>query len=454
MTRKPRGRTDPLEGVIETALDPERFISYNASFDFVRDLEHVEKQIQRLIPTEPSRAVVLYETFLAGCYQKAEEIDDSSGSLGQFVDDVFRGWIRARQAAGAEPDQTVVRLLEWMDDDPYGFASDLDKEAAKVLDKAGLAAFMKQVRARFAAAATAKPTPGESFRRNPDYQLRRWGAALRTLYLAQKDVEAYVGLAQETGLTAQDCHALATMLVARRKPEEALAWVERGVELDKEAPRGSMASHDLARLKRDLLTKLGRGNEALDAAWAEYREHPNKYSYDDLMKYVPKAERTAWHEKAMEAAQGAELHSLMELLLETKELERLAALVRQSKDDALEGVSHYATELAAKKLEKTHPGIAARLWRAQGMRIVKAGKSKYYDAALSNFERAKRCYEKAGLTAEWEKTVSQLRAEHYRKTGFMSGFEDLVAGSGPSDRPSFLERAKTRWGGRQRRDGE
>lgn len=454
MTRKPRGRTDPLEGVIETALDPERFISYNASFDFVRDLEHVEEQIQRLIPTEPSRAVVLYETFLAGCYQKAEEIDDSSGSLGQFVDDVFRGWIRARQAAGAEPDQTVVRLLEWMDDDPYGFASDLDKEAAKVLDKAGLAAFMKQVRARFAAAATAKPTPGESFRRNPDYQLRRWGAALRTLYLAQKDVEAYVGLAQETGLTAQDCHALATMLVARRKPEEALAWVERGVKLDKEAPRGSMASHDLARLKRDLLTKLGRGNEALDAAWAEYREHPNKYSYDDLMKYVPKAERTAWHEKAMEAAQGAELHSLMELLLETKELERLAALVRQSKDDALEGVSHYATELAAKKLEKTHPGIAARLWRAQGMRIVKAGKSKYYDAALSNFERAKRCYEKAGLTAEWEKTVSQLRAEHYRKTGFMSGLEDLVAGSGPSDRPSFLGRAKTRWGGRHRRDGE
>ena len=71
--------------------------------------------------------------------------------------------------------------------------------------------------------------------------------------------------------------------------------------------------------------------------------------------------------------------------------------------------------------------------------------------ALTNFDRAKRCYEKAGLTAEWEKTVNQLRTEHHRKTGFMSGFEDLVAGSGPSDRPSFLERAKTRWGGRQRR---
>jgi len=110
------------------------------------------------------------------------------------------------------------------------------------------------------------------------------------------------------------------------------------------------------------------------------------------MKFVPKAGRTKWHEKAIEAAKGADLHSLMELLLETKELKRLADLVRRSKDSALEGLSHYATEPVAKKLEKTHPGIAARLWCAQGMRIVNAKKSKYYDAALSNFERAKACW--------------------------------------------------------------
>jgi uncharacterized Zn finger protein len=213
-----------------------------------------------------------------------------------------------------------------------------------------------------------------------------------------------------------------------------------------------MAAHDLAKLKRELLTKLGRGNEALDAAWADYREHPSKHTYDDLMKFVPKAERSTWHHKAIEAATGADLHSLMELLLKTKELERLADLVGQSKDSALEGLSHYATEPAAKTLEKTHPAIAARLWRAQGMRIVNAKKSKYYDAALSNFESAKRCFERAGLATKWEKTVSQVRADHHRKTGFMSGFEGLVGGAGPSDEPSFLERAKARWGRPQRRD--
>jgi antirestriction protein ArdC len=48
------------------------------------------------------------------------------------------------------------------------------------------------------------------------------------------------------------------------------------------------------------------------------------------------------------------------------------------------------------KLEKNHPELAARLWRAQGLRIVDAGKSKYYDAAVSNFERAKRLLRACG----------------------------------------------------------
>jgi uncharacterized Zn finger protein len=214
----------------------------------------------------------------------------------------------------------------------------------------------------------------------------------------------------------------------------------------------STAGYELARLHRELLTRLGRGNEAIDAAWAEFQEHPSKYSYDDLMKLVPKSERPSWHAKAMDAAKGADLHSQIELLLDTKEIERLAELVRGATDEALARVSHHATEPAAKKLEKIHPSLAGRLWRAQAMRIVDAKKSKYYQAALLNFERAKRCFERAGLAAEWEETVRHVRAQHHRKTGFMPEFEALAGGSSRGGQPSFLERAKARWGVRDRRD--
>jgi hypothetical protein len=66
-----------------------------------------------------------------------------------FVADLFCGWIKARQAAGADPDQTAALLSAWMDDDPYGFCSGLEKDVAGVLSKAGLASLVAQVRARF-----------------------------------------------------------------------------------------------------------------------------------------------------------------------------------------------------------------------------------------------------------------------------------------------------------------
>ena len=133
-----------------------------------------------------------------------------------------------------------------------------------------------------------------------------------------------------------------------------------------------------------------------------------------------------------------------------RQTERLAGPVRGASDGALEHTTHYATEPPAKKLEKTGPDLSPAC-SAQGMRIVNQKKSKYYDAALENFERAKRCYERAGLAAEWEKTVRLVRDNHSRKAGLISGFEAPAAGARQRRQPSFLESAKARWGGKHGR---
>jgi hypothetical protein len=62
-----------------------------------------------------------------------------------------------------------------MDDDPYAFCYGIEKDAVKVFDKAGLAAFEKRISARFETAATAKPTPGKPLGDQPEH-LRRRGA--------------------------------------------------------------------------------------------------------------------------------------------------------------------------------------------------------------------------------------------------------------------------------------
>ena len=163
------------------------------------------------------------------------------------------------------------------------------------------------------------------------------------------------------------------------------------------------------------------------------------------MRFVPKAERAAWHAKAMDTAERANLGSLIELWLETREVERLVRRLRTATDPEIEELSHYRTEPAARRLAKTHPDVAAKVHRALGMRILKAKKSKYYDAALLHFENAKRCYERSDLHREWAALVTDVRQAHHRKAGFMADFERLAAGRGPSDAPSFLDRARNRW---------
>ena len=163
------------------------------------------------------------------------------------------------------------------------------------------------------------------------------------------------------------------------------------------------------------------------------------------MRYVPPEERKAWHEKAMDASEQGDLSSQIKLWLEKKEIDRLVARIGKATNEELEGLSHYGTEPLARKLERPHPETGARVYRALGMRIVNAGKSKYYGAALDHLEHAKKCYARAGLDAEWESLVADVRARHYRKKGFMAGFEQIVSNAAKRREPTFLERAKRRW---------
>jgi hypothetical protein len=442
-TVRPRKRTqvDPIEQAIETALSPGRFISYKDAWEFVDDVQDVANDIGKIITKEPERAAHLFETFIAACHEKAGEIDDSSGNFGMLVSDLFRGWIKARQAANDDPDETASSLLSWMEDDPYGFCHDLDREAVEVLDKKGLEAFVRQIRFKF----ESPLNRDDKAKYSPGYARRRWGGALKTLLAGQRNVDAYIAICEQTELEAKDCKTIAEMYRSRRRPEDALSWVERGLEIARSDSRKSFGEHDLREMKRELLAKLGRPGDALQSAWSEFAAHPSTFTYKELMRYVPAKEKTVWHQKAMEASEKSDLSSQIELWLEKKESDRLVSRLRRATDEELEDLSHYRTEPLARKLERSHPDISARVYRALCVRIVNAGKSKYYDAALDNIEKAKKCYAKAGLDADWKVVVAGLRERHSRKKGFMAGFEDIVSGVPKHVEPPFLDRAKAHW---------
>ncbi|MGD0487823.1 MAG: DUF6880 family protein [Syntrophorhabdales bacterium] len=443
--------TDQLERAIEAVLAPGRSVSYHAASSFVKDVQTIADRVGSLIKGEPERAARLYETFIAACHEKADEVDDSGGGFGALVQCLFCSWIEACQAAGMDRDELARSLLAWMEDDPYGYCYRLEREVVKVFDCEGLEAFGCLVNDRYQTAQERRNT--EKGDGSSDHAGRRWASVLKIVLAAQHDIDAYTRLSRESGLGAEECRVIADMYRTEKRFEEALDWAERGLKIGRDGPSRSFAAFDLGEMKRALLVKLGRRREALESAWAEFQQCPSAVFYKVLMRHVSPKEKKSWHGKAMEAAEKSDLSSQIELWLELKELDRLASRLGRATNDELEGLSHYKSEPAARAFERSRPELAARLYRASAMRVVNAGKSKYYDAALANIERAKKCYTKADLHAEWEALAGDIRVRHRLKRGFITAFEQIASGNTRDKEPAFMERAKRRWPGKGRKKG-
>lgn len=441
-----RKASDPLATAIEQALDLGRFVSYRQSWDFVSELERVKGELDALVEQgEAERALSLYELFLAGCYEKAEEIDDSGGNLGGFFETLFTSWVDARQKAGHSAHETVRQILSWMDNDEYGFCWNIEGDVARTLNKEGLALFRSHFRDRFETAFAS--FKDEEPRRAYDYpaEVLRPLGVLKAICIAKKDVGSYIALCERISPSPKDCEQVATLCKAKRRFADALEWVERGLSHEQERRWGNESGCFLTSMRTELLDKVGRKEEALRSAWNQFAEQPSEYSYSDLMKYAPKEARRRWHDKAMETAKQTSLSAFIEICAKTKEWDALARHVDCIEREELENISHYVTEKAAKGLEKRHALAAAKVYAALGMRIVRSGKSKYYGHALDHLRNAKKLAQKANGHDMWLSLAEEVRKDHSRKHSFIGDFEAIVAGTPGAVPDTFEKRAKKRW---------
>jgi uncharacterized Zn finger protein len=445
MTKK-RKKSDPLISVLEHALDLGEFVSYNRSWDFVRDLKDVKHKIDALVKEgNAERAVNLYELFFSGCYEKADEIDDSGGNLGMFFEDLFCAWINARQKAKYDPEETVRNILRWMDNDDYGFCYEIEKNVVKVLNKKSVRLFEGAIMSRFEKAFSSI-VPKKS-QRVSDYpwEVRQNVSILKVIYGELKTTDAYLALCEKTGTSPTDCENIANIFRMKRKYQDALSWAEKGMKLEKKGNWGNQSSFGLTGLKQDLLNKLGRREDALDLAWTEFKKHPSNFSYEKLMKFVDKKDVMLWHQKALAKAQNESLSGFIDICVKTKEWDKLSELISSTDAEQLEELSHFTTEKAAKGLNKKHGLAAAKIFSALGMRIVKKGKSKYYQYALEHFRKACKLYEKAGRNQLWIDIVERVRRDHSRKYSFIGYFEEIVDRRPLKKPESFETKALKRW---------
>ena len=441
-----RKKTDPLILAFERALDLGEFIPYNLSWEFIRSLEDVKHKIDALMKDgQAERAVSLYEIFLSGCYEKADEIDDSGGNLGMFFEELFCAWINARQKAKYDPEETVQNILRWMDNDDYGFCYEIERSVVKVMNKKSVNLFGAAIKSRLEKAfATVLQKKSKRVSEYP-LEVRKNVSVLKVIYVESKDTNAYLALCEKTGTTPTDCENIANLYKVKRQYQDALSWVEKGLKLEKKGRWGNLSSFGLTGLKQDLLNRLGRREDALDLAWTEFKMHPSNFSYENLMKFVGKKDVKHWHQKALGKAQNTSLSGFIDICVKTKEWDTLAEHVSSIDAELLENLSHYTTERAAKGLPRKHGLAAAKIYGALGLHIIKKGKSKYYQYALEHFRNACKLYEKAGEDQLWLDLVERVRRDHSRKYSFIGYFEEIVDRRPLKKPESFEKRALKRW---------
>jgi uncharacterized Zn finger protein len=332
-----------------------------------------------------------------------------------------------------------------MDNDNYGFCFEIERNMVKVLNKRSMRLFEATIKSRFEKAYATDLQKKHKRVSDCSWEVRKNVSILKVIYVESKDTSAYLALCEKTGTTPRDCENIANIYKVKRKYQEALSWVKKGLKLEKKERWGNQSGFGLTGLQQDLLNKLGRREDAFALAWAEFKKHPSSFAYETLMKFVDAKNVKLWHEKALEKAKDSSLSGFIDICVKTKEWDKLADHICSIDIEELEELSHYTTEKAAKGLTKIHGLAAAKVYSALGMRILKKGKSNYYQYALEHFSKVQKLYGKAGRDQLWMDLVERVRRDHYRKYSFIPHFEKIVAGRPLKKSESFKTRIRKRW---------
>src|SRR5262249_18274174 len=139
------------------------------------------------------------------------------------------------------------------------------KQVVPVLNAKGKAAYRKLLEERSNRKMAELDGEDAAYNRR-FWEVRRDLDALKAVMVAQKDFEAYRQLCDRTGLSPGDCLALAQIFESKKRHAEALEWADQGIQLGQDKKFRDSYDYDLEPLRRRLLRKLGRSDEALQDA--------------------------------------------------------------------------------------------------------------------------------------------------------------------------------------------
>lgn len=114
-----------------------------------------------------------------------------------------------------------------------------------------------------------------------DYPTEVWQNAqsLKDIFVSKKDDNAYLALGEKILLSPKDYEKIGKICILKKKYNLALEMIDRGLKAEKKRQWHNQSSYSLESLKRDVLGKMGRTEEALKIAWGDFKSYPSEFSY-------------------------------------------------------------------------------------------------------------------------------------------------------------------------------
>jgi tetratricopeptide (TPR) repeat protein len=409
----------PFLAAVEGAIDTGGFIEYAEAYSYATGIGEVLDGVEKLLGQGHASAVIeIAEHAYRGVEEAMGEVDDSDGYLGGVLERIEELHLAACRDARPDAEHLAQKVFDLERTSEYGFDGALARYRS-LLGPAGVEAYL-----RLAEEAWAKVPPlgpGDGVGRADRYRITR---IMETLAGLSGDLEAQVAVETRDLSGSRQFLKIAELYRAAGRPDDALAWAERGVAAFPDDHDGSLVGFVI-----DEYQDRGRHADAMELAWGDFTRNPGSHSYCTLKDRAQRAGQwSTWRTKALAElrTQAPDPGRSGPRWAPVGRSEVVRALLWDDDPDAAwkDAVAGGCSdelwlELAAKR-EADHPRDVLSVYRGVAERRIAQKDNAAYRQAVEVLGRLRAVTERLGEEREFGTYIAALRAAHRPKRNLMA----------------------------------
>lgn len=452
------GTAKAIRRAIDQAVRFRDHVGYREIWDYTQGIQGVIDRIELLLGAGAAETVIdLSEYVLHRVEDVVGVVDDSDGELGGILERLQELHLAACRAASPDPVELAGRLFRWELGGEWDAFHGAAATYADVLGPRGHAEYRRLADAVWA---TVPPIGHDGGNDNtaivdldpeveaPDEE-DRWSSQryaitsiMRTLAGMEGDVDGLISVLARDLSRAYHYLEVAQVCLDAGRLDEAVAWAERGLRAfpDRTDTR-------LRTFLADRYASLGRHDDAIALAWADFTDQPNRERYRNLEAYAAAgAAWPTWRNRALDhvrsmipermpesAATGPgrpgiprasaprgdwfapkDGSVLVDLLLADREFDEAWRVAQEH------GCRRGLWLDLARTREANHPADAVPIYRREVEADIESKRNDGYRAAADLVGRIAELMSAAGQSSELPAYLAGLRTRHGRKRNFIA----------------------------------